>query len=112
MAITVRNCFQKDSEQNIKSKTGEIRSVQDDPGIGKKVFAGIKRILEKDQYNLLETKSSELYDRKISKASKLIDNLIEMNSKGKTTIKALKIQLKMLKDENQKVIDLLKEKLR
>jgi len=114
MTIRVTNLSQNKTEQikNGKPSSKEVSGISFDLDTAQLIYNGVKTILEKDKFNIFSTKSKIVYKKKIDKISKVIDNLIKINVKGKNGIKLLKNDLQKLKSQNLSTVEDLKEKLR
>ena len=80
--------------------------------IAKNLYDGVRRILEKDEYNIFKIKSNMIYTKKIKLAANKIDSLIELNMKGKQNIIEVKKRFNTIKKQNLDVINILKERLK
>tara|TARA_Y100000310_G_C20616768_1_gene781056 strand:+ start:1277 stop:1612 length:336 start_codon:yes stop_codon:yes gene_type:complete len=56
--------------------------VQFNPGISKLIFDSVKTMLEKDSFDLFNTRNKLVLEHKISKSNKEIDDLIQMKMKA------------------------------
>lgn len=93
------------TEQNINKRGTERKSKSFDLDMSQLIFSSVKGILEKDQYNLLETKAIQDYDRKIKLVDTKIKRLIELNSQGKDQLKKLQNSTQVITSENTKKLN-------
>ena len=112
MTIVVGNDIGVGSEQKSNKDSAQKRYPAFDLDLSKLIYSAVKEILEKDEYDLLETKSKISYDYKIKLIDKKIKSLIATNVEGKEKAKQLLTTLKKLKLDNDKKIKFLNEKLR
>jgi CMP-2-keto-3-deoxyoctulosonic acid synthetase len=114
MSLKVRNDMDLASEQKI-NRTNKVSShLQDRPfdlDLSLLVYNAVKTILEKDQYDLLHTKSKLLYDKRIQVVDKRINHLIGLNGTAKEQTKKLVNSIKLLKIENENKLRVLAKKL-
>lgn len=77
----------------------------------KTIYENVKGILEKDEYNIFETRSKLTYDKQIERVTQDIDKLIKLNVRGKEEAKVLMDALKKISTDNDEQRKLLREKL-
>lgn len=112
MTIAVGNNIGDRTEQKSNKDSAQKRYPAFDLDLSKLIYSAVKQILEKDEYDLLETKSKILYDQKIKLVDKKIKSLIATNVEGKEKARQLLITVKNLKLDNDKKIKFLNGKLR
>ena len=96
--------FKKSNEQ-INNKTSDFDPIASD------FFRKVRSILEKDEFNLLQTKSKRKIVKAIKQTGFDIDRLIKLNVDAKTTVKTISEKTSKLKTENSKKMRLLRERL-
>lgn len=114
MSLLVRNDMDFDSEQKINRTSKDSPQLKDRPfdlDLSLLVYNAVKTILEKDEYNLLNTKTKLLLDRKIKIVDQKIRHLIELNVNGKEQIKKIVNSVKYIKIENEKKLKVIAKKL-
>ncbi len=114
MSLIIKNDMDFDSEQKINRSSKDSSQLKDRPfdlDLSLLVYNEVKSILEKDQYDLLHTKTKLLLDRKIITVDKRISHLIELNSTAKEQTKKLVNSIKFLKIENEKKLNVLARKM-
>ena len=114
MSLKVRNDMDLRSEQKINRSSKDSSQLKDRPfdlDLSLLVYNAVKTILEKDQYDLLHTKTKLLLDKKIQVVEKRISHLIGLNVTGKEQTKKLVNSIKFLKIENEKKLKVLAKKM-
>ncbi len=109
MSIVCRNLSKK-SEEQINNKDA-MNSIPDQDNIHSIMYYGIKKILEKDEYEIFELNSKKQYNKKLKKSNDIINKLITINQKSKQLIKKINNELTELKSNNSKIVDVLNGKL-
>ena len=99
------------TEQNINKRGAERKQKPFDLDLSQLVYSSVKGILEKDQYNLLETKAIQDLDRKIKLVDAKIKRLIELNSQGKEQVKKVSNSVQAITMENEKKLNAISERL-
>lgn len=112
MTIIVGNDIGDGTEQKSNKDSAQKRYPAFDLELSKLIYSATKEILEKDEYDLLETKSKISYDQKIKLVDKKIKSLISTNVEGKERAKRLLTTVKKLKLDNDQKIKFLNGKLR
>ena len=92
MTIAIETENPQDSEQIYSSQTGL------------NVLESIRKVLQRDKFNLFNLKANFEFDQKIDQSEKDIDKLIRLRSQGADQTAKLNDELKQLKLKNQKCL--------
>ncbi len=107
MAIKVNDSFDNKSEQKNTRKSKTLFDVE----VAENVYYGVKKLLENDEFNIFETRSKYVKEKRIKKLVADIDKLIKLNIRGKEQTTKLKVEIANVRQNNKKAIGMIKEKL-
>ena len=72
------------------------------------IFDSVKKLLEKDQFQIFDLRRSVELDRELKRTNKEIDKLIKLKIQGSEQVEKLTSTLVVLENENAKAIEYIK----